>query len=54
MQLLEGGIRGGAFPLKDGENAIGRENGDIEALIRTGKWRTVAEANNFILLEQIR
>jgi pSer/pThr/pTyr-binding forkhead associated (FHA) protein len=29
VQLLEGGIRGGAFPLKDGENAIGRENGDI-------------------------
>lgn len=29
VQLLEGGIRGGAFPLKDGENQIGRENGDI-------------------------
>ena len=36
--------------LRDG----GRENGDIEALIRTGRWRTIAEANNFILLEQIR
>ena len=24
-----GGIRGGAYPLKDGENNIGRENGDI-------------------------
>jgi hypothetical protein len=29
VQLLEGGVRGGAFPLKDGENQIGRENGDI-------------------------
>lgn len=29
IQLLEGGIRGGAFPLKDGENNIGREVGDI-------------------------
>ncbi|MDP2272225.1 MAG: FHA domain-containing protein [Archangium sp.] len=29
VQLLEGGIRGGAYPLKDGENNIGRENGDI-------------------------
>jgi pSer/pThr/pTyr-binding forkhead associated (FHA) protein len=29
VQLLEGGIRGAAFPLKDGENSIGRENGDI-------------------------
>ena len=29
VQLLEGGIRGGAFPLKDGDNLLGRENGDI-------------------------
>jgi pSer/pThr/pTyr-binding forkhead associated (FHA) protein len=29
VQLLEGGVRGGAFPLKEGENQIGRENGDI-------------------------
>lgn len=29
VQLLEGGVRGGAFPLKEGDNAIGRENGDI-------------------------
>lgn len=29
VQLLEGGVRGSAFPLKEGENSIGRENGDI-------------------------
>jgi hypothetical protein len=29
VQLLEGGGRGQAFPLKDGENTLGRENGDI-------------------------
>jgi hypothetical protein len=29
VQLLEGGQRGGAFPLKDGDNNLGRENGDI-------------------------
>ena len=29
VQLLEGGIRAGAFPLKDGENMLGRELGDI-------------------------
>jgi pSer/pThr/pTyr-binding forkhead associated (FHA) protein len=47
VQLLEGGLRGAAFPLKDGENALGRESGDItfpgdgfvsgkHALIRVG------------------
>ncbi|MGC4113708.1 MAG: FHA domain-containing protein [Myxococcales bacterium] len=29
VQILEGGLRGNAFPLHDGENLIGRENGDI-------------------------
>jgi FHA domain len=29
IQLLEGGGRGQAFPLKDGDNLLGRENGDI-------------------------
>ncbi len=29
VQLLEGGLRGAAFPLKEGENALGREIGDI-------------------------
>ena len=29
VQLLEGGGRGSAFPLKDGENWIGREAGDV-------------------------
>ena len=29
VQILEGGTRGQAFPLKDGENLLGRELGDI-------------------------
>ncbi len=29
VQLLEGGIRGSAYPLKEGENLLGRELGDI-------------------------
>lgn len=29
IQVLEGGIRGAAFPLKDGDNTLGREVGDI-------------------------
>jgi hypothetical protein len=29
VQILEGGLRGNAFPLRDGENLLGRENGDI-------------------------
>jgi hypothetical protein len=29
VALLEGGVRGSAFPLKDGDNFLGRENGDI-------------------------
>jgi hypothetical protein len=29
LQWLEGGIRGDAFPLKEGENRLGREVGDI-------------------------
>ncbi|MBI5548487.1 MAG: FHA domain-containing protein, partial [Deltaproteobacteria bacterium] len=29
VQLLEGGLRGNAFPLHDGENMLGREVGDI-------------------------
>lgn len=29
VQLLEGGVVGAAFPLKEGENALGREVGDI-------------------------
>ncbi len=29
IQLLEGAVRGSAFPLKDGENNVGRELGDI-------------------------
>lgn len=29
VQLLEGGMRGAAYPLKDGDNALGREHGDI-------------------------
>jgi len=29
VQLLEGGMRGAAFPLKEGDNMLGREVGDI-------------------------
>lgn len=29
VQILEGGVRGAAFPLKEGDNALGREQGDI-------------------------
>ena len=29
VQMLEGGMRGAAYPLKDGDNALGRELGDI-------------------------
>jgi pSer/pThr/pTyr-binding forkhead associated (FHA) protein len=29
VQLLEGGLRGAAFPLKDGDNVLGREVGDV-------------------------
>lgn len=29
IQVLEGGIRGAAYPLKDGDNSLGREVGDI-------------------------
>jgi len=29
VQLLEGGLRGNAFPLREGENLLGREMGDI-------------------------
>lgn len=29
VQILEGGVRGAAYPLKDGENLVGREVGDI-------------------------
>ncbi len=29
LQVLEGGMRGAAFPLHDGDNALGREQGDI-------------------------
>jgi len=29
IQILEGGIRGDAYPLKDGDNLVGREVGDI-------------------------
>jgi hypothetical protein len=29
VQILEGGVNGGAFPLKEGDNLLGRENGDI-------------------------
>ncbi len=29
VQLLEGGLRGGAYPLKDGDNLIAREAGDV-------------------------
>jgi hypothetical protein len=29
VQILEGGVRGAAFPLKDGENALGREAGEV-------------------------
>ncbi|MBX7113609.1 MAG: FHA domain-containing protein [Myxococcaceae bacterium] len=29
LSLLEGGIRGAAFPLKDGDNTVGRETGDV-------------------------
>lgn len=29
LQVLEGGTRGQAFPLKEGENVLGREAGDI-------------------------
>ena len=29
VQLLEGGIAGAAYPLKDGDNQLGREAGDI-------------------------
>lgn len=29
VQLLEGGLRGGAFPLREGDNLLGREQGDL-------------------------
>jgi pSer/pThr/pTyr-binding forkhead associated (FHA) protein len=29
VQMLEGGMRGAAFPLKEGENLLGREVGDL-------------------------
>jgi len=29
VQLLEGGVRGQAWPLKDGDNLLGRESGDV-------------------------
>lgn len=29
VSLLEGGVRGTAWPLRDGDNQIGRENGDV-------------------------
>jgi hypothetical protein len=29
VQILEGGLRGAAFPLRDGENGLGREGGDV-------------------------
>lgn len=29
VQLLEGGLRGAVFPLKEGDNSLGREAGDI-------------------------
>jgi pSer/pThr/pTyr-binding forkhead associated (FHA) protein len=29
IQLLEGGVRGAAFPLREGENLLGREAGDV-------------------------
>ncbi len=29
VQLIEGGVKGGAFPLREGENHLGREIGDI-------------------------
>lgn len=29
IQLLDGGQRGGAFPLREGDNLLGRETGDI-------------------------
>jgi pSer/pThr/pTyr-binding forkhead associated (FHA) protein len=29
VQILEGGLRGAAFPLKEGDNQLGREQGDL-------------------------
>jgi pSer/pThr/pTyr-binding forkhead associated (FHA) protein len=29
IQLLEGGVRGAAFPLREGDNLVGREAGDL-------------------------
>ncbi len=29
IHMLEGGLRGAAFPLRDGENLLGRETGDL-------------------------
>jgi len=29
VQLMEGGTRGASYPLKDGDNLVGREAGDI-------------------------
>jgi hypothetical protein len=29
IQMMEGGMRGAAYPLKDGDNQMGREQGDI-------------------------
>ncbi len=29
VQLLEGGLRGAAFPLREGDNLLGREQGDL-------------------------
>lgn len=42
------------FVLADRLRDNGRENGDINALISTGRWRIVAEANNFVLAERVR
>ena len=42
------------YVLADRTRDNGRENGDIEALLRTGQWRLVAEASNFVLMERVR
>ncbi len=56
IQLLEGGIRGGAFPLKDGENQIGRENGDItfpsDGFV-SGRHATLAVAADHLVLKDL-
>ena len=56
VQLLEGGVRGGAFPLKDGENQLGREMGDItfptDGFV-SGRHATLAVAQDRLMVKDL-